>query len=82
MEIIGRNEHKLFKSAELLNYPQLCIDIATNEDDTNIKERLLKIAVLLAQKVSNKELGKIANEMLGDLEYSHILPPDKNNIAK
>lgn len=81
LEIIGRNEHKLFKSAELLNYPQLCIDIATNEDDTNIKERLLKIAVLLAQKVSNKELGKIANEMLGDLEYSHILPPDKNNIA-
>ena len=81
LEIIGRNEHKLFKSAELLNYPQLCIDIATNEDDTNIKERLLKIAVLLAQKVSNKELGKIANEMLGDLEYLHILPPDKNNIA-
>ncbi|EHL86695.1 DUF4209 domain-containing protein [Coprobacter fastidiosus] len=81
LEIIGRNEHKLFKNAELLNYPQLCIDIATNEDDTNIKERLLKIAVLLAQKVSNRELGKIANEMLGDLEYSHILPPDKNNIA-
>lgn len=81
LEIISRNEHKLFKSTELLNYPQLCINIATNEDDTNIRERLLKIAVLLAQKTSNKELGKIANEMLGDLEYSHILPPDKNNIA-
>lgn len=81
LEMIGRNEHKLFKSGELLSYPQLCIDIVANEDDINIKERLLKTAVLLAQKASNKELAKIANEMLGDLEYSHILPPDKNNIA-
>lgn len=81
LEIISKNEHRLFESVELLNYPQLCIDIATNEDDTNIKERLLKAAVLLAQRTSNKELGKTANEMLGDLEYSHILPPNENNMA-
>ena len=63
LEIISKNEHRLFESVELLNYPQLCIDIATNEDDTNIKERLLKAAVLLAQRTSNKELGKTANEL-------------------
>ncbi len=71
----------LFKSNELSGYPQLCIDFATTENDSNIKERLLKMAVLLAQKTSIKELNKSANEMLGDLEYQYIQPINEKNIA-
>lgn len=81
LEMIGGKEHKLFKSTELSGYPQLGIDLAVKEDDTNIKERLLKTVILLAQKTSIKESGKTANEILGDLEYSHILPLEENNMA-
>lgn len=71
----------LFKRIELSDYSQQCIDFAATENDPNIKERLLKMAVLFAQKVSTKELGKLANEMLGDLEYQYIQPIDEKNIA-
>lgn len=71
----------LFKSRELSDYPQLCIDFVTTENDANIKERLLKMAILLAQKTSNKELAKLANEMLGDLEHQYIQPIDEKNMA-
>lgn len=71
----------LFKGSELSSYPQQCIDFASTENDDNIKKRLLKMAVIFAKKSSTKELGKIANEMLGDLEYQHIQPIDEKNIA-
>jgi len=81
LEMIGKNECKLFKSTNLSGYPQLGLDLATNEEDTNTKERLLKIVILLAQKTSDKKSGKVANEMLGDLEYSYIRPLNDNNMA-
>jgi|AGTN01.1.fsa_nt_gi hypothetical protein len=80
-EKIGGEKYKLFKSSELSGYPQLCIDLATIESDVNIKERLLRMGVLFAQKASVKEMCKLANEMLGDLEYRHIQPIDEKNIA-
>lgn len=81
LEKIDKNEYKLFNSADLLSYPQLCIDLATNETEIRIKERLLKTAAHLAQKVSDNKLAKVANEMLGDLEYMNICPQDEHNIA-
>jgi hypothetical protein len=80
-EKVNSEKYKLFKSSELSSYPQLCIDLATTENDANIKERLLKRAVFFAQKAFIKELGKLANEMLGDLEYRYIRPIDEKNIA-
>lgn len=71
----------LFKGNELSSFPKLCIELAAIDNDANIKERLLKMAVLFAQKVSAKESGKLANEMLGDLEYQYIQPIDEKNIA-
>lgn len=80
-EKINNEKSTLFKSSELSDYPQLCIDLAAIENDANIKERFLKMAVILAQKASVKELGKLANEMLGDLEYQYIQPINEKNIA-
>ena len=80
-EKVNNEKCTLFKSSELSGYPQLCINFATIENDSNIKERLLKMAVIFAQKVSIKELGKLANEMLGDLEYQYIQPINDTNMA-
>lgn len=81
LEIISKRKHKLFKSSELSCYPQICIDLAIKEKNVNIKKRLLKTAVILSQKTSDRKNYKIANELLGDLEYSHLLPINDNNIA-
>lgn len=72
---------KLLKNNELLTYPKLCIDLAAVVNNSNIKERLLNLALSFSRKITNRELIKLSNELLGDFEYGNILPDDKKNIA-
>lgn len=72
---------KLFKSIDTIKYPQLCIDLSNMEIDHNIKERLLTLAVNFSRKTTNIKLFRVANELLGDLEYLNIQPHDDKNMA-
>ena len=72
---------KLFESGELAHYPELCIELSNNDNDSNIKERLLNLAVTFSRKTTNTELFKKANELLGDLEHQKLHPQDDNNTA-
>jgi hypothetical protein len=72
---------KLFKGKELNDFPQLCINLFNIEIDSNIRERLLVLAISFSQKTKNSELFKIANELSGDFEYRKIQPHDDYNIA-
>lgn len=74
-------DSKLFKSQELNNFPQLCIDLSIIEVDFNIKERLLALAIIFSQKTFNTTLFKVSNELFGDMEYQNIKPHDDNNLA-
>lgn len=74
-------DSKLFKASEQVEFPQLCIDLLIDESEQNIKERLLKLAIVFSQKTQNTILLKKANELLGDLELNNIKPCDDNNIV-
>lgn len=80
-ENIKNKSGKLFRSSELVDYPRLCIDLFHLESDANLKERLLSLAVFFSQKTSNRNLFKMANELLGDFEYKKLQPHDDRNIA-
>jgi len=71
----------LLKSKELTAYPKLCFDLAKNESDANIRERLLQLTVAFSEKTRNTELQRAAYDLLGDFEYDNILPYDEKNIA-
>lgn len=73
-------DSKLFKASKLTGFPQLCIDLSIDENEHNIKERLLKLAIVFSQKTQNTTSFKMANESLGDLELNNIKPCDDNNI--
>lgn len=72
---------KLFKGKELAVYPKQCIDLARVEDNGNIKERLLNLAIVFSRKTTNAELFKVANGLLGDFEYDNLYPDDETNMA-
>lgn len=72
---------KLFKGKELAVYPKQCIDLARVEDNGNIKERLLNLAIVFSRKTTNTELFKVANDLLGDFEYDNLYPDDETNMA-
>lgn len=74
-------DSKLFKASEQAEFPQLCLDLSINESEQNIKERLLKLAIVFSQNTQSTTFFKRANELLGDLEQNSIKPCDDNNIA-
>lgn len=74
-------EEKSFKSKDLKDMPNYCLDIYYKVKDERWQEGILEIGLKLSQRINNSDLIKLFANLLGDLVLQDILEYSETNMA-
>ena len=83
LNIIGyiATSSKIFKSVDLIELPNICLDLFENLNSDNLKERALDYGIAICKKSNNIESLRIIAEHMGDLLLTKIYHDNEQNIA-
>lgn len=75
------SNEKIFKTKDIQNLPDLCLEMNNEIKDKNWKKRTLEIGLKLSQRLNNKDKIQTFAELLGDITLLDIQEYDEVNMA-